>query len=429
MSSAMQERQFSDLIGAVYDCTLNPSLWDETLEAIRQAFRGESVLLSLNDLRHDRLLIDKSVGWTPEWRQARDRHLPEVHARVSEWFAGGGSLDAPFVASRHLPPGYGERSAYIREVLAPLGIADVMHLFLLRTPTNVSELVVMHHGRYGVATDQEIELAGRLLPHLRRAVTISRVLEARAVEGRRLSEALDLLTCGVVLTDARGAILHPNGAAKRMLRAAGPLQDAGGVLHACDPAAAKELRTAIRLAAQDETAIGSAGIAVRLNCPLETPVFAHVLPIAGSDRRREMLPEATAAVFIGAPPNEGVADTLARTFRLTPAETRLLAAILSGHTLTEAAETLGIARTTAKTQPDSIFSKAGVSRQSELLRLATHPVCNGSHRGAASGHGWRSADRRPPARPRTPASSDAPDDRHCKRPWPRSRQRLDRPDR
>ncbi len=371
MTGLFCPRQLSALIGLIYDCTLDPSRWDDAIDGIRDALRCDSIILSLNDLRSGTLLIDKSVGWPEEWRRRRNGHLAEIHARISEWLAEAPCLDAPFIASRHLPEDYAASSAYIKEVLAPLGIVDVMHLFLVRTPAHISELVSMHHQRYGVVTERETEVAALLLPHLRRAVTISRVLEAREIGRQQMAGALDALQCGVVLTDRDGAILHPNRAAEAVLDKGNALQDAGGYLRACNPAASRELRAAIRLAAQDETALGMAGLAVRLDPSGTKPLFAHVLPLAGGQRRDGMQAEASAAVFISTQPDERiVATAMATAFRLTRAERRLLARLLAGKTLAEAAGILGVAPTTAKTHLENIFSKTGVSRQADLMRLA-----------------------------------------------------------
>ena len=102
------------------------------------------------------------------------------------------------------------------------------------------------------------------------------------------------------------------------------------------------------------------------------PVFAHVLPLTGSDLRTRLQPAAVAAVFIGAPPDEqDGADTTAAAFGLTPAETQVLASLLAGRTLAETAVALGIAPSTAKTHLDHIFAKTGVTRQADLMRLGT----------------------------------------------------------
>ena len=70
------------------------------------------------------------------------------------------------------------------------------------------------------------------------------------------------------------------------------------------------------------------------------------------------------------------ADRAAGRFGLTAAERRLLAHLLEGLELKDAATCLGVARTTARTHLQRIFDKTGVRRQSELQRLmaAGHPM-------------------------------------------------------
>jgi DNA-binding CsgD family transcriptional regulator len=76
-------------------------------------------------------------------------------------------------------------------------------------------------------------------------------------------------------------------------------------------------------------------------------------------------------VFINpAVEDERSAQTVAATFGLTRAETRVLSRVLAGMTVVEAAADLSVAMTTARTHLDNIFAKTGASRQSELLRLA-----------------------------------------------------------
>lgn len=214
---------------------------------------------------------------------------------------------------------------------------------------------------------------GLLLAHLRRAVTISKVLDARAVEKARMAETLDALKCGVVLTNPGGAIMYANRVAERIFRHGGSVQTVRGMLTANLPAAAKELRDAIRLAANGENAIGKAGLAIRLNEDDETPLFAHVLPLRGGKLRARMEPQAAAAVFIGAAQDDvEAAAAMAVIFGLTRAESRLLESLLAGHTLAESARASGVAFVTAKTHLKNIFQKTGVNRQAELMRLAAH---------------------------------------------------------
>ena len=136
------------------------------------------------------------------------------------------------------------------------------------------------------------------------------------------------------------------------------MQSVRGVLQATAPEAAKELRSAIRLAAQDEAALGKTGLAIRLDEGDEPPLFAHVLPLAHGELRTRLQPEAVAAVFIsGGSDGAAGADEMAAVYGLTPAETRLLESLLAGRSLAEAAAALGVAMTTAKTHLHNTFQK------------------------------------------------------------------------
>src|SRR5262245_39659606 len=189
--------------------------------------------------------------------------------------------------------------------------------------------------------------------------------------GDLMGETLDALKLVVVLANEDSRILHANRAAQEMMRNGGPLRERCGVLRAEGGAASIEIGSAIKHAARNESGIGKTGLAVRLTEEDEALVVAHVLPLAGGKVRT--CPEAAtvAAVFIN-PKVEDAANAraLATTFGLTPAETRVLTRILTGSTVAEAAADLGVAPTTTRTHLYSIFAKTGVSRQSELIRLA-----------------------------------------------------------
>lgn len=375
-SHTVSPHALSGLIGSIYDCTLEPSRWEETLTEIAQAMCSKSVILSLNDLRQDRVLIDKSVGWGPFGIEERQKHIPEIHAVLSRWFVTGPSLDEPYVASRQLTSEFMESMPYVQRCLKPLGIADIVHYFLMYTPSHFSELVVGRHHQHGPFTDREIEVGALLLPHLRRAVTISNVLDARSIEHARMAEALDALRCGVVLTKGNGTILHANRSAEQMLQNGSTVQDAGGTLRAKAPAAARELRKAIDLAARDEAALGRTGLAICLTGPETPPLLAHVLPMNGSELRTRLQPEAAAAIFIGASTAatldlspDDTKEYLRRRFGLTKAEADVAVDMIKGDGRDAVAARLGISMTTVRTHLSHIYEKTGARRQAELVRL------------------------------------------------------------
>jgi DNA-binding CsgD family transcriptional regulator len=280
-------------------------------------------------------------------------------------------MDDAHVASRDLPPGYMDTSPYFR-TSRKRGIVDMMQFVLIHEATHFfSGFSVTRHERQGIITDREIEIGKLLLPHLRRAMTISRMLDVRTIEGVRMAQTLDALRCAVLLTDERGMILHANRAAERMLQNGGPIHSAKGILKAALSSAASELRAALAVAARDEPGISRTGAAICLTAPATSPVFAHILPLTGGDVRTRLEPAAVAAVFIGAPVDEQDGAAMATAaFGLTPAETRVLKNLLAGRTLAKTATALGITRFTANTHLDHIFAKTGVTRQADLIRLA-----------------------------------------------------------
>jgi DNA-binding CsgD family transcriptional regulator len=376
MAEAVSPRALSKLIGSIYDCALDPSHWEQTLPDIMYSLGCHIVALTLTDLRHHRFLLNKFAGAQPyQAENVSKKYVPEIDAILGGALASWPSLDEPYVVSRHLSPAYIETSPYFQEFVKPSGTADIMQLFLMHTPTHLASIGGARHERQGIITEREVELGKLLLPHLRRAVTISKVLDVRTIEGARMAEALHALRYAVVLVNECGTILHVNRSAERMLRDGGPIRSAHGILQPTAPSAASELRSALSLATRSEAAIGKTGLAIRLTEPDLPPVFAHVLPLTGSDFRTRLQPAAVAAVFIGPPPDEqDGADAVATVYGLTQAETRVLASLFAGRTLAETAATLCIGRTTAKTHLEHIFSKTGVTRQAELMRLWTRLI-------------------------------------------------------
>jgi DNA-binding CsgD family transcriptional regulator len=357
----------SNLIGSIYDCALDPSRWEQALLNIKDALDGHTAVLNLSDVERSHPLLMKTAGLEARHLPMYFLHVNEVRDLILKCLAR--PLDEAHVASRDLPPGYMDASPYF-QASRKRGIVDVMQFILINDAAHFANFAVTRHERKGVVTGREIAFGKLLLPHLRRAVTISTMLDVRTIEGFRMAQALDALRCAVLLTNENGAILHANRTAEQMLRGSGPIRSAKGVLEANLASATSELRAAVALAARNETSMSGTGLAVRLTVPDLPPVFAHVLPLTGSDFRTHLQPAAVAAVFISARVDEQEgAGTVAAAFGLTPAETRVLASLLAGRTLVETATALGVTRSTANTHLDHIFMKTGVTRQAELMRL------------------------------------------------------------
>ncbi len=92
----------------------------------------------------------------------------------------------------------------------------------------------------------------------------------------------------------------------------------------------------------------------------------------------------TTQTFVAVPdrrePASPLSEAIARTLRLTPAEARLCARLMTGISLKEAASALGVRMTTVRTQLRSVFGKTGTTRQAELMRYLASLPCAPSDR-------------------------------------------------
>ena len=78
-----------------------------------------------------------------------------------------------------------DATRYHREWGQPQGLFDYMALYLIKTPTRLASLDVARHKDAGVFTNLEVRLGELLVPHLRRALTISNALDAATIEKAR----------------------------------------------------------------------------------------------------------------------------------------------------------------------------------------------------------------------------------------------------
>ena len=138
------------------------------------------------------------------------------------------------------------------------------------------------------------------------------------------------------------------------------------------------------------------------------PLNVQVAPLASAGQR------AAAVVFISAQEYQTVpaSSVLQDLLNLTPAEARVTAALVSGKTIKQFAEETEVTLNTVRTHLKSVFSKTGVSRQSDLVRLRCDPYqvraseaqhrCPEAARNARrfSSSGFNYVDNPTPCRPR-----------------------------
>jgi DNA-binding CsgD family transcriptional regulator len=365
------EEDLSDLIGDIYDAALNAELWSAVLGKVRgfvggsaaalyskNATRKTGRLYSLEgdlDRHHRRLYLEKFAKLDP--------------FTTSHYFA---EIEQPIAAADVMPYDEFLATRFYREWFRPQGLVDGVTTALDKSSTSVALCTVFRHERDGLVIDETRRRMRLIAPHLRRAVLIGKVIDLKTTEAATFADALDGISAGMFLVDARGQIIHANACGHVLLGESSVLHSAGGKLAANDAGAEQTLHEVFLAAGSGDAAVGTKGTAVPLVTRDGERYVAHVLPLTSGGRRRAGASyAAVAALFVHkaaldtpAPP-----EVIARTFKLTPSELRVLLAIVEVGGAPEVAETLGIAENTVKFHLKRLFEKTGTRRQADLVKL------------------------------------------------------------
>jgi DNA-binding CsgD family transcriptional regulator len=157
-----------------------------------------------------------------------------------------------------------------------------------------------------------------------------------------------------------------------MLKEASVLHTAGRRLMANDRQTDQTLADIFATAGDDDAAIRIKGIVVSLTARDGEQYAAHVLPLISATRKRAGASyAAVAALFVHKtalntplPP-----EAIAKAYKLTPTELRVLLAIVEVGGVPEVSKALGIAETTVKTHLGRLYQKTGSGRQADLVKL------------------------------------------------------------
>jgi DNA-binding CsgD family transcriptional regulator/PAS domain-containing protein len=364
--------ELSDVIGAIYDCAIDPSRWEAALREVCAATRCFAGVLGVHNLTTGTARLHVAWNIDPEWVAQMTRSAPEVEEMFrSIPDLNRRPLDEPITGMRDMDPAVLERNRYYQWVRAR-GIVDMIQIFAMRRPDRIAGLALSRHESNGLVSDHDLAVARLLAPHIRRAITISDVLDMQAITINTFASSLDLFQTGVVLVDRDARIVHANRAAEAMLRSASPVRSEGGEIATPMARTSVALKAAIAKASDDEAAMGRVGMGIPVPGKDGRSAVIHVLPLAGGDLRRRIAPRASAALFVTSATDGATLppDAMATLFDLSTAETRTLEHLLAGRTPKAIAQTLGVALPTVRTHLARIFAKTGTSRQADLVRLA-----------------------------------------------------------
>lgn len=345
----------SDVIGDVYECSMRPEGWPQVLARICEAMGGVCAEIQSYDAATVQIRHAFGHGWRDDiW------NLCLQHSRLNPGapLLLVAPLGEPLWAERDYGYEAFKASLYYRLCFEGTGFRDYIHVPMVRDVTEMSGWGVTRHESRGAFGEDEVDFARLVTPHIRRSLRIGDLLAERHAAEPTLQGLLEALACAAVVVTRDGGILHRNAAADAELARGSLLQERKGRV-------ASPITAVARLLAGMAEAGAARGRDLEVDDPpigLRQITWVR-LPGQGEDSGLYLLVLRTPAADLKTP-----LGTAAQLFGLTHAETQVLAVLLEGRSLDEAAELLGVSRSTVKTHLDAIFAKSGVRRQPDLVR-------------------------------------------------------------
>ncbi len=267
-----------------------------------------------------------------------------------------------------------DRDEFYRCVMKPYGIEQALGMHVDGTGGVECNLGLTSRGGGFSFTDAHRRMMQQLRPHVALALQLFSRIQRDETEIEVLTGTLDRLTIATFILDGRGKILRVNRAATRMVERQETFLETNGELRIDGRGDAWRFAALVREAIASRL-VGTEFVRA-FRCADAVNEGRGVL-IRAIPRDRNAPFDASPAVIVYATdPNPGGSfeQLIASLFDLSPSEATLAALLTQGLTLAEAAAETGLTESTVRSYSKRIFSKMGVSRQAELVRLILRSV-------------------------------------------------------
>jgi DNA-binding CsgD family transcriptional regulator len=360
----------SHVIGNIYDAAIDQHGWPDALASIAGFVSGSFVNVFWQDAT--RKVAQAFHIWGIE-KPFLDSYFA-TYIRINPLFPSMLFFEEERIVTEAdvMPLEEFFATRFYKEWVAPQGVKDSMASVLEKSATSLIGIAVGRR-ETELPLPEAMQRLGLIVPHVRRAVTIGKIVEQHRVEAATLADTLDGLATATLLVDAGGRIVHANASALTLLTDGVVVHQRDGRLATSDAAAGAVLQNVFARAERGDVEVGTGGIAVPLLGRDGRRFISHVLPLtAGARRRAGMAYAAVAAVFVRAASIDQPhpLEAIATAFGLTSSEMRVLVMIIEVGGAPEVAEVLGVSQATIRTHLQRIFAKTGTSRQADLVKLA-----------------------------------------------------------
>ncbi|QWG12880.1 helix-turn-helix transcriptional regulator [Bradyrhizobium sediminis] len=346
----------ASLTEKIYDAALAPEAWQALALDLAQVLRGQVAIC-----RHAEQPIGiYAVTGDPAAMADYTNHYWRLDLGIQRLARSRPGVVLTDVELAGPDPAWSE---FVNDFVHPMGCGAVLYASPYRHGDEFVSLVAARELRAGPYDETSLYVVQQLSPHIARSLAIQERMRAARLESAASIEALERAAMAVLVVNGQGRLRFANAVAEAQLRK-GVLALSRGHVGAGSTDATRVLHRAIRSAS-------AAGLAETVSLPRPggrgplpvtvCPAGVSIASAVGGDPRLVLL------LFSVAPASLDQ-SCVARAFGLTPAETRLLMALVEGERLSDYAARRSIRITTVKTHLRSLFLKTGEQRQADLIR-------------------------------------------------------------
>jgi DNA-binding CsgD family transcriptional regulator len=359
--------QLSAFLRELYAATADTSARAALAARLAASFDAKSCMLQVRDADSPGVAsVSATENILKRWAL-----YAQHYSELDEWYIraqhhlGKAMLGEELVSEKVLT-----RTEWYNDYLLPSEIHHVVGAEFEVEPGLIAAVAIHRPADQASFEERDRAKLALLLPHLTQALRLMRRMDANERGLRGGFNALASLSVGVLVVGAGNRVRLLNQAAENLAVAGAGIKIHNGRLILSDARLDERLRAAVRRASLAPLGRSlSAGETILIPAGENQSFALRVSPLA-PDTIAPAAVEPLAAVFVGvpacAPPSW--TERVRAVYALTPAESRLVFALLNGRRLGEYAAGAGVSIHTAQSQLKSVFAKTGSRRQSDLIR-------------------------------------------------------------
>jgi DNA-binding CsgD family transcriptional regulator len=357
---------YDGLVSCIYDSFFSRDPWSEALEGTRLALGSISATLRISMKGRSPREILMASGPIVSAQAIAEYENLCPHDLFPEQLR----LGEPNVISLD---NFG-RASKLRKGLVALEVATSTAMIVDAHDEVEYILQLCRNRAQGDFTSEELALFKMLGTHFGRALKIRRNAAMSDMVKSFQSETLDRLGIGVIIVACNGRFVPLNDTAREMLANGESLRDNSGQLRTArlsDDVRFQKVLKELLVSKEDG---GLRTISLKRADETELNLLLSARRSAGAVSGRQ---RTSALIFMRSANNTQIDFKILQSlFSFTKAEARLVSILMRGNRLDEAEDELNIRHNTARSHLRSIYAKANVSTQAELLQRLSNSLAS-----------------------------------------------------